>query len=127
MSSLGFEIETFLMNVFRGQDEAAFSSIAPEDREALTAALDELDDVPEEARPEPHKMWVITAVDNPYDVKRIEVEGDLEKEPKTGQSVTLNISYQDGRTGTAVMVWGGDEWFVDLPLDGAQKSASEEG
>jgi hypothetical protein len=118
--------ETFLMSVFRGEDEAAFAAIAPEDRDVLTAALDEMDDLPEEARPQPHEMWVITAVDNPYDVKRVEVREELTAEPKKGARVTLDISYQDGRTGTATMVWGGERWFVDLPLDDA-KPATDEG
>lgn len=109
--------ETFLMQVFRGDAESAFAAIAPEDRAVLTAPLDELKGLPADVVPEPHQMWVITAVDNPYDVKRVEPVEELDSEPELGHKLQLKISYHDGREGSATMVWGGERWFVDLPLD----------
>lgn len=121
--------ETFLTNIFRGEAELAFEAIAPDDRAVLTASLDELEGIPEDAIPEPHQMWVITAVDNPYDVKRVEAAEELTAEPEKGQRLELKISYHDGREGRATMVWGGERWFVDLPLDSADGAdgAEEEG
>ncbi len=110
--------ERFLMDWYRGEYEAAFETIAPEDRKALTEPLDELEgkldagDLPKEA-----DMLVVGRVDNPFDIKDIDLEDPLESAPQKGQKVTLELLYHDGRQGKATMIWGGERWYVDLPLE----------
>jgi hypothetical protein len=109
--------ETFLMDWYRGEDEAAFASIAPDDRQRLTEPLEELEGkLDSEDLPEKVDMLVVGRVDNPYDIKDVKLEGELQSAPKEGQEVTLAITYHDGREGEARLVWGGERWFVDLPV-----------
>jgi hypothetical protein len=110
--------ENFLMDWYRGEYETAFETITPEDRRVLTKPLDELEgkldaqDMPAKA-----DMLVVGRVDNPYDIKDIDLAEPLETKPDKGQKVTLELVYHDGREGEATMIWGGDRWYVDLPLE----------
>jgi hypothetical protein len=109
--------ETFLMDWYRGDHEAAFSTIAPADRQRLIEPLESLEGkLDDENMPDEVDMLVVGRVDNPYDVKDVELIGELRSAPKNGEKVTLNIGYHDGREGKATLVWGGEQWFVDLPI-----------
>lgn len=109
--------ESFLMNWFRYDREAAFEMIAPEDRERLAASLEMVDEEIGEETLKAHEMLVAGRVDNPYDLERIEADPELESAPDEGTEVTLTLIYHDGRTGDATMIWGGEQWYVDLPLE----------
>lgn len=109
--------ENFLMDWYRGEYDRAFGTIVAEDRERLTAPLADLEGkVDKKNLPEESEMLVVGRVDNPYDIKDIELDEPLESEPDKGQKVNLVLKYHDGRTGSATVVWGGEKWFVDLPL-----------
>ena len=113
--------EQFLADWFRGERETAFESIAPQDRRVLVRSRDELrGKLDDEQLPSPDEMLIPGRVDNPYDLEKIEPETALKSAPTQGQQVTLSLSYHDGRKGQATMVWGGDRWYVDLPLDRPQ-------
>lgn len=120
--------ERYLMHWFKNEQKQAFEMIRPEDREALTESLEFVDGKVDSEVLEPHEMLVAGRVDNPYDLKDIEVEPKLESKPESGQQVTLTLVYHDGRSGRATMVWDGDRWLVDLPLEATdgEESASDE-
>jgi hypothetical protein len=120
--------ENFLMDWYRGEYEAAFETIALDDRERLTKPLETLEGkLDEENLPKKVDMLVVGRVDNPYDIKDVELAVALESAPEQGQEVTLDLTYHDGREGEATLVWSGERWLVDLPLeagpvdDGAQE------
>ena len=111
--------QNFLMHWFKNDRNAAFEMIEAEDRRSLEEPRDELaEHMNREDLPEAGEMLVAGRVDNPYDIKSIEVKPKLESKPDEGDRVTLKLSYQDGRSGEATMVWQGDGWYVDLPLEG---------
>ncbi|MFP4597342.1 MAG: hypothetical protein ACLFVJ_03770 [Persicimonas sp.] len=111
--------EQFLMDWYRGDREAAFEAIAPDDRRELLEAYDTLEEkLDAEHMPEKSDMLVAGRVDNPYDLSNIELEQPLESAPDDGDEVTLTLEYHDGREGNATLLWGGDRWYVDLPLAG---------
>jgi len=116
--------QTFLLNWYRGDRVKAFAAILPADREVLTKPLSELGEVPDAARPKADEMLVVASIDNPYDIDRMEVTPKLEGPPKEGKRVALKLFYQDGTTGQAHMVWGGDRWYVDLPLEDTPGAAA---
>lgn len=112
---------------FKNERAKAFEMLVPEDREALAAPLDEIDGrLKEDVLPAPHEMLVAGRVDNPYDIKRMTVEPPLETKPEAGERITLKLAYQDGREGRARLVWSGEQWFVDLPLDGESTDTDTE-
>lgn len=114
--------EAYLFDLFRGDAEAAFQRIAPEDRKVLVKAREGLKGMSEADTPKDHEMLVIAGFDNPYDIKKMALETPLESAPAAGQSVVINLTYRDGRTGKATMKWSGEQWFVDLPLKGGARS-----
>ncbi len=116
--------ERFLMNWFQNNRSEAFEMLEPGDREVLTESLGLVDENLDGGTPEPHEMLVAGRVDNPYDLARIEVDPKLKRPPEQGREVTLTLIYHDGRRGEATMVWGGERWYVDLPL-GARASTAE--
>lgn len=108
--------KAFLMDLWRGNDEAAFAMLTPEDRERLTKprqALEAL--VPPEAIPPEHEWLVAGRVDSPFDIRHIEVDPPVREEPKAGDTVRLKLSFQDERTAEATLVWSGERWHVTLP------------
>ena len=120
--------QKFLMHWFKNDRSGAFELIAPEDRDLLEEPRDELaKHLSREDLPSPGQMLVAGRVDNPYDIKSIEVEPTLESKPQKGERVTLELSYQDGRSGEATMVWAGDGWYVDLPLEERGRAGSKRG
>ncbi len=111
--------EQFLMDWYRGEREAAFEAIAPDDRRELLEAYDTLENkLDAEDLPDKSDMLVAGRVDNPYDLAKIELEQPLESAPAEGDEVTLTLEYHDGREGNATLSWGGERWYVDLPLAG---------
>lgn len=120
------EFEKFLRHWFENRREKAFEMIDPKDRRRLERPVKELEDELQNVDLfEANEMLVAGRVDNPYDVKSIEVEPKLESKPSTGDRFRLTLTYQDGDTGSATMVWRGDGWYVDLPLEFAAEGASE--
>lgn len=120
------EFRNFLMHWFKDEREQAFEMIDPEDRERLTEPLEVLrNHLPESDQPKPEEMLVAGRVDNPYDIKSVDVDPPLESAPDAGQRVELELAYQDGRSGSATMVWREAQWFVDLPesTSGAAKGS----
>lgn len=118
--------QDFLMHWFKNDRSGAFEMIAAEDRRVLEEPRDELaEHMEREDLPEPGQMLVAGRVDNPYDIKSIEVKPKLESKPDEGDRVTLELTYQDGRSGEATMVWQGDGWYVDLPLEGGGNDGSQ--
>lgn len=112
--------ERFLLDWYRGAEPLSWQAIAPEDREALLKKRDALKreaGLKDDAVAPPHELFIGTSVDSPYEFRKIEVVEPLKDAPKKGQRVTLKLAYLDGRTGQARMVWGGDRWYVDLPLE----------
>jgi len=108
--------EQFLLNLAMGENELAFAAIDVDDRATITQALKTLK-LPEDAMPKPHDMLVVTGVNNPFELKNIEVDPKLEAEPKPGTRVRLTLHFNGDRDSEAFMVWDGKGWFVDLPLD----------
>ena len=109
--------ENFLIAESQGDIETVFAMIWKEDREVLKARADALEGVPESVRPAAHEMLVIAGMDHPYDIERTRLAKKIESEPETGQQVVVELFYMDGREGKATMIWGGDGWYVDLPLE----------
>jgi len=110
------EFRNFLMHWFKDERDEAFGMLDPEDRERLTEPLEALrDQLDSSELPKPEEMLVAGRVDNPYDIKSIEVTPNLDGPPEAGDRVELALSYHDGRSGSATMVWRGEAWFVDLP------------
>lgn len=121
------EFRNFLMHWFKDEREQAFEMLDPKDRERLTEPLEVLrKHLPESDQPKPEEMLVAGRVDNPYDIKSVDVDPPLESAPDAGQRVELELAYQDGRSGSATMVWRDAQWFVDLPesTSGTAKGAS---
>ncbi len=108
--------DTFLMSWIRGEPEVAFEQVLPADRQALTAPLATVQDIPSEDRPKPHEMLVVADIENVYDITKMEVSETFEREPPEGQQVTLTLHHQDGSKSRAALVWSGGRWYVDLPL-----------
>ncbi len=112
----------FLMDWFTGDRDAAFEAIAPADRKILTAPLGKLrSEVGNDDAPDKSDMIVRGHVDSPYTIKDIELHTPLNSAPHDGQTVRLDLTYYDGHTGTATMVWQGKRWYVDLPLQTSAK------
>lgn len=124
------EFRNFLMHWFRNEREKAFDMIDRSDRDRLTEPLGKLRErLDESALPERNEMLVAGRVDNPYDVKSIDVTPELESAPAKGDRVELELAYQDGRSGSVTMVWRGDGWYVDLPeseTENEARSAADE-
>lgn len=115
---------TFLMDWFRGERKAAFSTIVEADRAALIAPLEELKaSGSSDAVPEDYEMLVVGRVNNPYDFKSIELAQPLRSAPQSGQKVELRLNFHDGHQGSATMVWTGEQWRVDLPIRTGEKGA----
>ncbi len=108
--------EQFLLNLAMGENELAFAAIEADDRATITKALKTLK-LPDEAMPKPHDMLVVTGVNNPFELKSIDVDPKLEAEPKPGTRVRLTLHFNGDRNTEAFMIWDGNAWFVDLPLD----------
>jgi len=106
--------EAYLLDLFRGDLEAAYQKILPADREALASAFSQLQ-VSEEERPKPHESLVVAGADTPYDIRRMEVD-KFDGAPPDGYRTIVRIDYHDGRKGEVAMVWSEGQWFVDLPL-----------
>ena len=108
--------ERFLLDVAMGQSEEAFEAIEPTDRAQLLAAREALG-VPDDAKPKPEEMLIVAGIDSAYDIKKIEVDPKLTEAPKPGTRVKLRLRYEGERVGEAFMIWSGERWFVDLPLN----------
>lgn len=107
--------QTFLMDMWRGQTEAAYGALSPELRDALEGPLAMLGDhIEQGALPEREEMFVVARLDNPFDLHRMEIEDPVREPPEVGRRVTLKLQYHDGRTGQAALLWGGDRWYIDL-------------
>ncbi|MFW5966122.1 MAG: hypothetical protein ACOCV2_01335 [Persicimonas sp.] len=118
--------ERFLLDWHQNKPRKAFEAIAPEDRRRLLEPYDELEkEMDEEELPERHEMLPAGRVENPYDLADIEVAESLEEEPEDGERVTLELSYHDERKGEATMVWRGERWYVDLPIDDADEDSEQ--
>jgi hypothetical protein len=110
--------EQFLMHWFKNERARAFEMIVEEDRKVLTEPRDALrKKLGEEGLAERQEMLVAGRVDNPYDIRSMEVKPPLDEKPQAGESVTLDLKYQDGREGTAKLTWTGQRWAIDLPLE----------
>jgi hypothetical protein len=115
--------EQFLMHWFKNERAKAFDMIVEEDRKALTAPRGVLrEKLGEEQLAERQEMLVAGRVDNPYDIRSMDLKPPLEEAPAPGQTVTLDLEYQDGREGTARLTWTGDRWAIDLPLEDSTPS-----
>ncbi len=108
--------EQFLLDLAMGENEHAFAVIEPNDRAEITRALKTLK-LPQDAMPQPYDMLVVAGVNNPYELKSIQVEPELKAEPKPGTRVRLKLHFNGDRDSEAFMIWDGKGWFVDLPLD----------
>jgi hypothetical protein len=117
--------ERFLMAWSQQQREQAYEMIDPADREVLEGPLDELSaSVPDEAVPSASEMLVTGRVDHPFDLENIKVDNLPDGEISNGHRVRLSLTYFDERKGEATLVWRGDQWFVDLPLDDGSGTSS---
>jgi hypothetical protein len=111
------------MHWFKNERAKAFDMIVEEDRKALTAPRGVLrEKLGEEQLAERQEMLVAGRVDNPYDIRSMDLKPPLEEAPAPGQTVTLDLEYQDGREGTARLTWTGDRWAIDLPLEDSTPS-----
>lgn len=109
---------SFLMDWFRGERDNAFEAIVESDRAALTAPLEDLNKTHGEGvLPEDYQALVVGRVNNPYDFKSIAPKEPLTSAPEVGQKLELTLNFHDGHTGSATMVWSGERWLVDLPLE----------
>lgn len=110
--------EQFLMHWFKNERARAFEMIVEEDRQILTEPRDMLKArLGEDGLAKRQEMLVAGRVDNPYDIRSMEVKPPLDQKPQAGDSVTLDLKYQDGREGTAKLTWTGERWAIDLPLE----------
>lgn len=117
----------FLMDWFRGEQQRAFEAIVESDRAALMAPLEQLKATHgADALPEDYQMLVVGRVNNPYDFKSIVPKQRLEAAPASGQQVELTLNFHDGRTGSATMVWSGERWLVDLPINADEAGGGSE-
>lgn len=119
--------KAFLTRWFENDRERAFEMVDPEDRRDLEKPLEEVEGrLGSRGDLEASEMLVAGRVDNPYDVKSIEVDPQLEAKPDAGTRVRLRLTYQDAETGEASMVWRDGEWYVDLPLEESEMVGSTE-
>ena len=116
--------ERFLMQWFKGEQGSAYEMIHPDDRAVLTESLDYVEERLGSGVLAPREMLVAGRVDNPYDLEDIDPEPELERKPEKGTKVTLDLVYHDGRSGEAAVIWGGDRWYVDLPLEASKERAA---
>lgn len=108
--------ETFLMDLWRGNRAEAFAAIWPDDQKRLMAAGDALEKTyPKVSALKPEEWLVVSRVDNPFDIRRLELVPNTSTSFARGDRVTLEIHYYDDRVGKAEMVWGGERWYVALP------------
>lgn len=108
----------FVENIWRGEDAQALEAVLPETRARLLEPLDEVEErVGEGHGLEPIDMLIVTRLDNPHELKEVEVVGELAEPPKEGTRVELALRMLDDREGNATMVYQGGRWYVDLPLD----------
>ena len=112
-------LERFVTHWYLEEREEVLALVAPEDRAQIEAAHRELQamKVPEEARPRLEEMLELGWVVNPYTLRKAQVLEKLEGAPKPGQRVKVKIVRGDGEEAMATMVWSGERWFVDLPLE----------
>lgn len=108
--------EQFLLDVYLGQKEAAFEAIAPNDRERLVQPRTKLR-VPEEQRPKAFEMLMVAGIENPYEIKKVDTEPKLTSAPVAGTKVKLKVTFDGDRSSEASMIWDGQRWYVDLPLE----------
>ena len=66
------------------------------------------------------ELFAVTRVKSPFLVERIEVEGGIPSELELGTAIELNLRFRDGREADMTLRWGGEKWFVDLPLEGEE-------
>lgn len=108
----------FLTRWFENDRQRAFEMVDPEDRGKLEKPLEKVEErLGSQGDLKGSEMLVAGRVDNPYDVKSIEVDPQLEEKPDAGTRVRLRLTYQDEETGEASMVWRDGKWYVDLPLE----------
>ncbi len=107
--------EAFVMDLWRGERASAFEAVWPEDRQRLMASSEELRQKLPELPPMEAEEWLVVGrVDNPYDIRRLEVVSGASASYERGDRVTVEIQYFDDRKGQVEMVWGGDRWYVAL-------------
>ncbi len=108
--------ETFLMDLWRGNRTEAFEAIWSDDQKRLMAAGDALEKAyPKVPALKPEQWLVVSRIDNPYDIRRLEIVPNAHTSFERGDRVTLEIHYYDDRVGKTEMVWGGERWYVALP------------
>ncbi len=108
--------ETFLMDLWRGNRAEAFAAVWPDDQQRLMAAGDVLaKKYPKVPGLKPEEWLVVSRIDNPFDIRRLEIVSEASAVFEAGDRVLLEIHYYDDRVGKTEMVWGGERWFVALP------------
>ncbi|RVU48736.1 hypothetical protein EA187_04710 [Lujinxingia sediminis] len=108
----------FVENIWRGQDALALEAVLPATRARLLEPLDDVDEqVGEGHGLTPVDMLIVTRLDNPHELKEVEIVGEHPDAPQEGTRVELALRMLDDRQGNATMVYQGGRWYVDLPLD----------
>lgn len=103
----------FLLRANRGEMDRAFEFISPANRRKIGEPREALKRTFKEAPPL-DEMLVVSDVDSPYDIKDIELEGQISKRPDEGQTRTLELTYHYGASKEATMVWRKSDWYVKL-------------
>ena len=120
-------LERFLTHWYLEEHQELLSLIAPQDRAQLEAAHERLRamKVPDSVGPRPEEMLELGWVANPYLLRKTQVVDRLKAPPAAGQRVAVKVVQGDGEEAVATMVWSGERWYVDLPLEAAHGEESE--
>lgn len=96
--------------------EEASMRVWPETLEAMQVAAksDDADD-----------LFAVTRVNSLFLMERGRVIGESPTSPSVGEAITMRVTYRDEREASFDLRWSGEEWLVDLPMDGEEFSLTE--
>lgn len=66
------------------------------------------------------RLFSITRVNSLFLLDRMRIDGEMPENPEIGEEITMDVTYRDGREAQVSFRWGGDRWFIDLPLNGEE-------
>ena len=110
--------KTFLMDWTVGREEQVLARLSPQDRAVLERARQSaIASLGQAHAPTLSALFMASGVARPFDLKRVELASPLPQAVVAGTRSELKLTFHDGRSGQAVMVWDGERWCVSLGLE----------